>query len=521
VNSLGFDQDPKDTRIVVAMSGGVDSSVAAALMVEAGYDVIGMTMQLYDHGVMAAKKGACCAGQDIYDARQVCDKLGISHYVLDYESRFSQTVIEDFADSYMRGETPVPCIQCNQKVKFQDLLTTAKNLGAQCLVTGHYVRREGGLRGSHLMRAVDHNRDQSYFLFATTQNQLDYLRFPLGGMPKSETRAHALRFGLDVADKPDSQDICFVPDGNYADIVSKLRPGALESGPIVHIDGRILGQHKGIINYTIGQRKGLGISSPNPLYVIKLDPQTHTVIVGPHEALATQTIRLRDVNWLGGISIPAQVGGPSGQSTFSDGVFAEAEGSSGQSTFSDVVSAQAGSYGAISSDVIPAQAGIQAALPHQRMVSNNENPSLTPRMPSLRGGQTTSVAIQEMSFQQKRESSLKNMMDPCLRRDDKEGGAITLDIEASEKKHSITLDIEANPDRGTNNDNIHSEKRHSFTLDIEAKVRSTRDAIPARLTLHPDGTAQIQFSTPEYGVSPGQACVFYQDNRVLGGGWIC
>lgn len=475
MNSLGFDQAPKDTRIVVAMSGGVDSSVAAALMVEQGYDVIGMTMQLYDHGVMAAKKGACCAGQDIYDARQVCDKLGISHYVLDYESRFSQAVIEDFADSYMRGETPVPCIQCNQKVKFQDLLTTARNLGAQCLVTGHYVRREGGLQDSHLMRAVDHNRDQSYFLFATTQNQLDYLRFPLGGMPKSETRAHALRFGLDVADKPDSQDICFVPDGNYADIVSKLRPGALESGPIVHIDGRVLGEHKGIINYTIGQRKGLGISSPDPLYVIKLDPQTHTVIVGPHEALAMQTISLRDVNWLGGEMgiVSAQAGIPSGQSTSSNVVSAETGIHGGIS--SDVVAAKVGTPSGLStsSDVVSAGVGIQTPRSDQGLVLDREVPSLTSNQASSRGRLQPDVAIQEN----------KNM------------------------------------DSRFHGDN--SESGSAITLDIEAKVRSTREAIPARLTLNPDGSAQVQFSTPEYGVSPGQACVFYQDDRVLGGGWIC
>lgn len=299
MNSLGFDKAPADTRIVVAMSGGVDSSVAAALMVEQGYDVIGVTMQLYDHGAAVQKKGACCAGQDIYDAKLVCDRLNIPHYVLDYESRFSQSVIDDFADSYLRGETPIPCIKCNQTVKFKDLLEMAKSLNAEALVTGHYVRREGGLEKALLLRAVDHSRDQSYFLFTTTQEQLDYLRFPLGNMPKTETRKHAERFRLDVAEKPDSQDICFVPDGKYASLVEKLRPGALEEGNIIHIDGTILGRHKGIINYTVGQRKGLGISSPDPLYVIKLDPESHTVIVGPHEALATTTIHVRHVNWLG------------------------------------------------------------------------------------------------------------------------------------------------------------------------------------------------------------------------------
>ena len=307
MNSLGFDKEPKDTRIVVAMSGGVDSSVAAALMVEEGYDVIGVTMQLYDHGMAVGKKGACCAGQDIYDAKVVCDDLGIPHYVLDYESRFSQAVMDDFADSYLRGETPIPCVKCNQKVKFEDLLQMAKDLNAEAMVTGHYVRREGGVSDAQLLRAVDHTRDQSYFLFTTTQDQLDYLRFPLGGMPKTETRKHAERFGLDVADKPDSQDICFVPDGKYASVVEKLRPGALEEGDIVHMDGRVLGRHKGIINYTVGQRKGLGVSSPDPLYVIRLEPDEHKVIVGPHEALAKTIINVREVNWLGDDSPPETV----------------------------------------------------------------------------------------------------------------------------------------------------------------------------------------------------------------------
>lgn len=299
MNSLGFKTDPKDTRIVVAMSGGVDSSVAAALMVEQGYDVIGMTLQLYDQGAMAAKKGACCAGQDIYDARRVCDKLGIPHYVLDYESRFNQAVIEDFADSYMRGETPIPCVRCNQQVKFKDLLATARDLGAKALVTGHYVQRVGGERDAQLHRAHDLTRDQSYFLFTTTQEQLDYLRFPLGGMPKTETRDHALRLGLEVADKPDSQDICFVPNGSYVSVLEKLRPGAIEDGDIVHVDGRILGRHKGIINYTIGQRKGLGIGGADALFVIRLNPEKHEVIVGPYEALACHEIRVKEVNWLG------------------------------------------------------------------------------------------------------------------------------------------------------------------------------------------------------------------------------
>lgn len=299
MDSLGFHTSPQETRLVVAMSGGVDSSVAAALMVEAGFDVVGMTLQLYDQGAAVGKKGACCAGQDIYDARQVCDKLGIPHYVLDYESRFSHAVIDDFADGYLRGETPIPCIKCNSQVKFKDLLTTAKDLGAQALVTGHYVQRFVRGDKAELHRARDVTRDQSYFLFATTQDQLDFLRFPLGGRPKTETREHALRFGLKVADKPDSQDICFVPNGSYVSVLEKLRPGALEEGEIVHRNGTVLGRHKGIINYTIGQRKGLGIGGGEPLYVIRLDPLKHQVIVGPYEALARSEIHLKEVNWLG------------------------------------------------------------------------------------------------------------------------------------------------------------------------------------------------------------------------------
>lgn len=362
MNILGFETNPKDTRIVVAMSGGVDSSVAAALMVEAGFEVIGMTLQLYDHGMAVGKKGACCAGQDIYDARQVCDKLGISHYVLDYESFFSQAVIEDFADSYLKGETPIPCVRCNQQVKFKDLLTTARNLGAQALVTGHYVQRIVRKNKAELHRAHDSSRDQSYFLFATTQDQLDFLRFPLGGLPKTETRAHAERFALEVADKPDSQDICFVPNGSYVSVVEKLRPGALEDGDIVHVDGQVLGRHKGIINYTIGQRKGLGIGGGDALYVIRLNPQNHQVIVGPYEALARTEVWLKDVNWLGG---------------------------------------------------------------------------------------------------------------------------------------TITK-----------------------PLRCEVKVRSTRPPVPADVYLEDNARAHVVFLNPEYGVSPGQACVFYQGNQVLGGGWI-
>lgn len=287
-------------RIAVAMSGGVDSSVAAALMVEAGYDVVGITLQLYDHGAMINKKGACCAGQDIYDARTVADKMGFPHYVLDYESVFREKVIDDFVDSYLQGETPIPCVRCNQKVKFKDLLQTARDLDAKALVTGHYVQRFVNQR-AELHRALDHSRDQSYFLFTTTQTQLEYLRFPLGGLPKPETREHAARFGLTVAEKPDSQDICFVPNGSYASLVSRLRPGALDAGDIVHINGTVLGRHEGIINYTIGQRKGLGVSSPEPLYVIRLNPVKHQVWVGPREALAISTIYLKEMNWLRGL----------------------------------------------------------------------------------------------------------------------------------------------------------------------------------------------------------------------------
>ncbi len=362
MNILGLETSPKDTRIVVAMSGGVDSSVAAALMVEAGFEVIGMTLQLYDNGMALGKKGACCAGQDIYDARQVCDKLGIPHYVLDYESRFSQAVIEDFADSYLKGETPIPCVRCNQQVKFKDLLTTARDLGAQALVTGHYVQRKRGEKRAELHRAIDPSRDQSYFLFATTQTQLDFLRFPLGGMLKTETRDHASRFGLEVADKPDSQDICFVPNGSYVSVLEKLRPGALEEGDILHVDGQVLGRHQGIINYTIGQRKGLGIGGGEPLYVIRLEPASHQVIVGPYEALASTEIWVKEVNWFG---------------------------------------------------------------------------------------------------EKKRES-----------------------------------------------------------MQCEVKVRSTRPPVSADIYFEPENQARIVFHSPEYGVAAGQAAVFYEGDRVLGGGWI-
>lgn len=304
MNSLGFNKEPKDTRVVVAMSGGVDSSVAAALLHEEGYDVVGVTLQLYDHGAATAQSKTCCAGQDIHDARRVAESRGFPHYVLNYESNFREAVIDDFADSYLRGETPIPCVRCNQTVKFQDLLKVAHDLGAECMVTGHYIKRVVNDNGTaELHRAHDHVKDQSYFLFATTQEQLDFLRFPLGGWSKEITRAHAERLGLITADKPDSQDICFVPDGDYAKVVKKVRPEAETPGEIVHMDGRVVGEHKGIVHYTIGQRRGLkiggGVSENNaPLYVIRLDPVENQVIVGPKDALARRVIEIEDCNWL-------------------------------------------------------------------------------------------------------------------------------------------------------------------------------------------------------------------------------
>jgi tRNA-uridine 2-sulfurtransferase len=297
---LGTDLAGK--RIVVAMSGGVDSSVVAALAARSGAETIGVTLQLYDHGSAVKRAGACCAGQDIRDARAVADKLGIAHYVFDHESRFRESVIDHFADEYMAGRTPIPCVRCNMGVKFTDLFRLAKELGADCLATGHYVRRVDGDQGAELHRAADAARDQSYFLFATTQSQLDYLRFPLGGMPKTQVRAIAQELGLVVALKPDSQDICFVPDGDYASVVRKVRPDADTGGDIVHLDGRVLGQHKGMIHYTVGQRKGLEVGGqPAPLYVVRLDAATRRVIVGPREALAVDAARVVDANWLGDV----------------------------------------------------------------------------------------------------------------------------------------------------------------------------------------------------------------------------
>ena len=305
LNSLGFAKSPAETRVVVAMSGGVDSSVVAAMLKDQGYEVIGITMQLYDHGVALDVKGACCAGADIHDARSVAARLDIPHYVLDYESLFQSQVMEDFADSYLKGHTPIPCVRCNQTVKFKDLLKTAQDLGADCLATGHYVRRIQEAGGLQLKKGIDEGKDQSYFLFATTAEQLDYVRFPLGAMTKDVTRDLARSFDLVVSDKPDSQDICFVPNGRYGDVVRRLRPGAVDEGEIVHLDGTVLGTHKGVIDYTIGQRRGLGIGGrkdapedEGPLYVVAIEAEAHRVVVGPKEALAVKDVYLSDCNWL-------------------------------------------------------------------------------------------------------------------------------------------------------------------------------------------------------------------------------
>ncbi|MBL8845318.1 MAG: tRNA 2-thiouridine(34) synthase MnmA [Hyphomicrobium zavarzinii] len=301
--------DGKRKRVVVAMSGGVDSSVVAGLLAQSGHDVIGITLQLYDHGEAVGRKGSCCAGQDVEDARRVAQKLGIPHYVLDYEKRFSDAVMKSFAESYIAGETPIPCVTCNQKIKFNDLLDTARDLGADLLATGHYVQRGQGRDGPALFRAADIDRDQSYFLFATTREQLASLWFPLGGMVKNDVRAIAHDLGLLVADKSDSQDICFVPKGRYSDVIEKLKPGALHAGDIVHIDGRRLGRHEGIVNYTIGQRRGLKIASAEPLYVLSLNAKRNEVVVGPRAFLHTRTLILRNVNWLGDGTLDEAVSG--------------------------------------------------------------------------------------------------------------------------------------------------------------------------------------------------------------------
>jgi len=311
-----LDADPPAPlpRIVVAMSGGVDSSVAAGLLKRAGHDVVGITLQLYDYGAATGRKGACCAGQDIQDARAAADILGIPHYVLDYERRFNEAVIQSFADSYIAGQTPIPCVTCNQKIKFLDLLDTAKEMNAAYLATGHYVEKREGTGGPELYRAADDSRDQSYFLFATTREQLDFLLFPLGGLTKAHVRELAREMGLPLADKPDSQDICFVPKGRYTDVIERLKPGAVRPGSIRHADGRELGRHDGIINFTVGQRRGLGLSGGEPMFVLSLDADSNEVVVGPRDLLRTRDLVLRDVNWLGDMAL--EHAGPTGISTY-------------------------------------------------------------------------------------------------------------------------------------------------------------------------------------------------------------
>jgi tRNA-uridine 2-sulfurtransferase len=308
-HSAGGGATERRHRVVVAMSGGVDSAVTAALLTQGGHDVIGITLQLYDHGEAIARRGSCCAGQDIHDARRVAQRLGIPHYVLDYQARFERSVMLSFADSYLSGETPVPCVTCNQQIKFRELLDTAKELGADVLATGHYVQRRDGPAGPALYRAVDTERDQSYFLFATTREQLSSLRFPLGSMRKAEVRALARAWRLPVAGKADSQDICFVPSGHYTQVIERLKPGAVEPGDIVHVDGRVLGRHDGIVHYTVGQRRGLNVACGEPLYVVSLDAARRLVVVGPRDCLRTDVLFLRDVNWLGDIPL-IQARGP-------------------------------------------------------------------------------------------------------------------------------------------------------------------------------------------------------------------